>query len=325
MCTIINGLQFEYGDIILTTNHEHHAATTPLQHVAQRYGVEVIALQLPVYGPNQDVSADDFVQIFADAVARYAGRIRLMVFSHVTFTTGTALPVKRICQQVAIPNRIVTLIDGAHTPGMFNLNFHDIDCDFYAGAGHKWQCGPGATGFLYVRDNATRLYDFWHDRETPLWFINTSSSATAVQTKLQSIGQDNYPAKRALLDCCELWDSIGRDAIEKRILDLSHLCKKELTKVFPDARIFAPKQRALSSGLTTFNPFPDQHDGELLSLFRDRLHEEYGFIVRTTSFYVNADDNLKTYSLRISTHLFHDNDDVKGLVRAMKRLYREMR
>lgn len=325
LCTIINGLQFEYGDVILTTNHEHPGVTTPLKHVAQRYGAEVIELALPVYTPNNEVSADDFVQVFNDAVNLYGNRVRLMVFSHVTFTTGTTLPAKRICQEVAIPNGIVTMVDGAHTPGMFNLDFHDIDCDFYSGAGHKWQCGPGATGFLYVRDNANRLFEFWSDRETPLWFINSSSTATAVQARLQSIGQDNYPAKRALADCCALWDQIGRDAIEERILDLSALCKKELAKKFPDAMIFAPNIRELSSGLTSFNPFDDLNDGELLTEFRDRLHEEYGYIVRTTSFNLDPYDTVKTYSLRISTHLFHDNDDVKGLVKAMKQLHREMR
>ncbi|WP_108945401.1 aminotransferase class V-fold PLP-dependent enzyme [Shewanella halifaxensis] len=325
LCTIINGLQLEYGDIILTTNHEHHGVTTPLKHVAERYGAEVIELALPVYTPGNDVSVNDFVQVFSDAVNLYGNRVRLMVFSHVTFTTGTTLPVKQICKKVAIPNGIATIVDGAHTPGMFNLNFHDIDCDFYSGAGHKWQCGPGATGFLYVRDNASRLFEFWSDRATPLWFINTSSTAEAVQTKLQSVGQDNYPAKRALAKACEMWDEIGRDAIEERILDLSALCKHELAKKFPDAMIFAPNVRKLSSGLTTFNPFDDLTDSALLTEFRDRLHQDYGYIVRTTAFYLHPNDTVKTVALRISTHLFHDNEDVKGLVKAMKQLYREMR
>ncbi|MCL1146572.1 aminotransferase class V-fold PLP-dependent enzyme [Shewanella sp. 10N.261.52.F9] len=325
VCTIINGLQFEYGDVILTTNHEHPAITVPLKHVAERYGAEVIELTLPVYTPDNEVCADDFVKVFNDAVNLYGNRVRLIAFSHVTYTTGTTLPAKKICKKVAIPNGIVTLIDGAHTPGMFNLDFHDIDCDFYSGAGHKWQCGPGATGFLYVRDNASRLYEFWSDRATPLWFINSSSSATAIQSRLQSVGQDNYPAKRALADACTLWDEIGRDAIEERILDLSALCKRELAKKFPNAMIFAPNVRQLSSGLTTFNPFEDLHDIELLTQFRDRLHEEYGYIVRTTSFKIDPNDMFKTYTLRISTHLFHDHDDVKGLVKAMKQLYREMK
>ncbi|ACA88535.1 aminotransferase class V-fold PLP-dependent enzyme [Shewanella woodyi] len=324
MNSIINGLQFEEGDVVLTTHHEHPGATIPLKHVSERYNVEVVEVEIPVYTGENQVSEDDFVNAFADAVAEYGSRVRLIVFSHVTYTTGTSLPAKRICKEVAIPNRIPTLIDGAHTPGMLNLNFHDIDCDFYSGAGHKWQCGPGATGILYIRDNAQRLAEFWNDRPTPLWCINSSSSSTAIQARFQSIGQDNYPAKQALADACAMWEEIGRDVIEERVLDLSELCKQELFDTFPYANFYAPNIRELSSGLTTFNPFYDQHDGELLTQFRDRLHEEYGYIVRTTSFYNKKDDMQKIQTIRISTHLFHDEDDVIGLVKAMKRLYRNM-
>jgi selenocysteine lyase/cysteine desulfurase len=99
---------------------------------------------------------------------------RLIVFSHVTYKTGTRLPAKRICQEVAVPNRIPTLIDGAHTPGMIDLDFHDINCDFYAASGHKWQCGPTGTGILNVRKNNDRLRDSWLGRDTPFWPINSS-------------------------------------------------------------------------------------------------------------------------------------------------------
>ncbi|BDM63566.1 hypothetical protein NFHSH190041_10180 [Shewanella sp. NFH-SH190041] len=217
------------------------------------------------------------------------------------------------------------MIDGAHTPGMLNLDFHDLDCDFYAGSGHKWQCGPGATGILYVRDNAERLKQFWYDRPNPLWLVNSSYPGNVLHDRLQYVGQDNYPAKQALVECCEMWDAIGRDRIEARILDLSALCKDELAKRLPHASFYAPNIRSLSCGLSTVNPFDDKHDIELLTLFRDRLREEYGFIVRTTSFYLTDTDWDKTHAIRISTHLFHSEREVRSLVKAMARLYRAMR
>ncbi|WP_025819371.1 aminotransferase class V-fold PLP-dependent enzyme [Shewanella marina] len=324
MCSIIHGLQFEAGDVVLTTNHEHVGAVIPLKGIAERYNVEVVELALPVFTGEEDICEDDFVRVFADAVAEYGSRVRLITFSHIPYTTGIKLPAKRICHEVAIPNRIPTLIDGAHTPGMLNLDFHDIDCDFYAGSGHKWQCGPGSTGILYVRDNASRLAEFWNDRPNPLWLVNSSSPSSDLQARMQYVGQDNFPAKQALADCCQMWDMIGRQRIEEYILDLSEECKEELAERFPFAKFYAPNIRELSSGLTTFNPFDDQTDLELLTIFRDRLREEYGYIVRTTSFYAKPDDTVKSHAIRISTHLFHNEDDVEGLVKSMKRLYRNM-
>ncbi|MFT6985719.1 MAG: isopenicillin-N epimerase [Psychromonas sp.] len=327
MCTIINGLHFQEGDVILTTHHEHVAANSPLNVVTKRYGVEVVYLEIPVYTGNEPISEQDFVDVFAEAVADYGDRIRLITFSHITYKTGTALPAKRICQEVAIPNKIPTLIDGAHTIGMFNLDFHDIGCDFYAGSGHKWQCGAGATGILYVRDNAKRLHEYWPDRENPLWFINSSLAQVpdlGTQLQLQYIGNDNYPAKQALADACQMWDLLGRDIIETRVLALSRLCKELLEESFPSAHIYSPNIPELASGLTTFNPFFDPQDLDLLTIFRDRLREEYGYIIRTTDFKVKVTDLVDTHALRISTHLFHNEQDIIGLVAAMQHLHQVM-
>jgi isopenicillin-N epimerase len=327
MCSILNGLHFETGDVILTTHHEHVAAHSPFHMVTQRYGVEVVYLDIPVYTGSNEISEQDFVDLFMDAVSDYGSRIRLISFSHITYKTGTALPAKRICQEVAIPNNIPTLIDGAHTVGMFNLDFHDIGCDFYAGSGHKWQCGPGATGILFVLNNAERLDQYWSDRENPLWFINSSlghADYLGTQLQLQYIGNDNYPAKQALCDACQLWDEIGRSKIESRILQLSALCKTLLLDAFPDAYFYSPNIAELSSGLTTFNPFNDQNDLPVLTVFRDQLREENGFIIRTTDFKVSSSDTLDSHALRISTHLFHDEKDVIELVNAMWQVYQTM-
>lgn len=324
VCSLLHGLQFESGDVILTTNHEHFAVTTPLKVISERYQLEVVELVLPAFTGSESISEDDFVTIFAEAIEQYGDRVKLLCFSHITYTTGICLPAKRICKEVAIPNGIPTLVDGAHASGMLDLDFHDIDCDFYTASGHKWQCGPGCTGILYVKDNAKRLKEFWYDRPNPLWMVNSSYPGNDLHAQLQYVGQDNYPAKQALVECCQLWDRIGRKRIERRVLKLSKLCKHELNQVFTNASLYAPDVAELSSGLTTFNPFYDKYDGELLTLFRDRLREEYGYIIRTTSFYLSPNDNHKTHALRISTHLFHNEKDVKGLVAAMKELYLDM-
>ncbi len=326
-CSILGGLQFEAGDVILTTHHEHMGLKSPLDVVRQRYDVEVVELEIPVDTGDNTVTEEDFVRVFADAVALYGSRVRLITFSHITYLTGTMLPAKRICREVAVPNGIPTLIDGAHTIGMLNLDFHDIDCDFYAGAGHKWQCGPGATGILYIRNEAERLKAFWPDRPQPLLMVNSSRSASEnlpLNQRLQYIGQDHIPSKRALADACLMWDSIGRDRIEARVSELGLRCKQRLAAAFPGASIFSPMTAELNCGLTTVNPFADVTDGPLLTRFRDRLREEYGYIIRTTSFALHQGDTVMTQALRISTHLFHDEQDVDGLVAAMAELYLDM-
>ncbi len=321
MCTVLGGLNLQPGDEILTTHHEHVAADSPLAVAAQRFGVIVRKLDIPVFA----TSSDEFVDVFNNAVT---SNTRLIVFSHITYKTGTLLPAQRICNEVAIPNGIPTLIDGAHTIGMMELNFHTIDCDFYAGSGHKWQCGPGATGILYVRDNLNRLKSYWPDRDPAFFAINSSLYPylpfLGLQNVLQYIGNDNYPAKRALGDACSMWQHIGRDRIEARVLELGSLCKQQIQNVFGStATMFSPDVPELSSGLTAFNPFSDLGDGDTLKEFRDRLREDYGYIIRTTDFHITQ-AGPKVHALRISTHIFHNEPEVLGLVNAMYLLYRDM-
>ncbi|AUI87672.1 aminotransferase [Vibrio azureus] len=322
VCSIINGLHFEPGDVILTTNHEHVAVNSPLHVAAHRFGVQIIEVQLPVFTGTETVSEKDYINAFRDVISAQQN-IRLMVFSHVTYKTGTTLPAKAICR-LAKKHRIPTLVDGAHTIGMLALDFHDMDCDFYVGSGHKWQCGPGGTGILYIRKDAERLNEYWHDRATPLWMINSSLSHAehlSKQLRMQYVGNDNYPAKQALTDSCKMWDQIGRQSIQDRILALSKQCKTQLRKALPHATMYSPDVEGLTSGLTTFNPFSDSSNEEQLILFRDRLREEYGYIIRTTSFKLTKEDQQETHALRISTHLFHDEQDVTGLIAAISQLY----
>lgn len=107
------------------------------------------------------------------------------------------------------------------------------------------------------------------------------------------------------------------------MLELSSLCKEQPKEAFPDAYYFAPNDKELSSGITTINPF-DLQDIELLTVFRDRLRDELGFTIRTTSFKLHQSDTEQSHALRISTHLFHSKAEVLRLVKAMKELYLTM-
>ena len=132
------------------------------------------------------------------------------------------------------------------------------------------------------------------------------------------------PAKRALADACDMWAEIGRDRIEDYVLSLSAYCKELLRDAFGGSlAMYSPDVPELSSGITAVNPFADRSDLATLNLFRDRLRDEYGFIVRTTDFRVTL-DGPEEHALRISTHLFHNERDVEGLVAAMSGLFEQM-
>ena len=90
-------------------------------------------------------TAEETLQNIQKAISK---KTKLISVPHIPCTIGQVLPVKEICR-IAKEKNIGTFLDGAHPPGMLQLDLKDIGCDFYAGCCHKWMLGPKGTGFLY--------------------------------------------------------------------------------------------------------------------------------------------------------------------------------
>src|SRR5690606_14532422 len=81
----------------------------------------------------------------------YIGKnTKVIALPHLPCTTGRVMPVKEI-SAMAKRKGILKFVDGAHGPGMLDIDLHDLGCDFYASCCHKWLLGPKGTGFVYIK------------------------------------------------------------------------------------------------------------------------------------------------------------------------------
>lgn len=293
MSKIVNGLPFSAGDEIITTNMEHPGGNSPMAITVDRRGVVLKRVNLPTNDAYSDAT------LLARFQALLTGNTKAIVFSSPPFLTGIRLPEKMLCQWAAAQG-LVSVIDGAHGPGMLNLNFHDIGCDFYAGAGHKWQCGPGQTGILYVRNNfapaapatytksvtingvavVLTLPGYTNTNPLPAFWPTISGGysnnvgATLqggvrdpldnVAATMMSIGNPSYPALRALQQCCSMWDDWGRQNIEDYIVALAQYLRSRLTTIWgpqSTGTVYdATTPHHARIALTSFNPFSAGYD-----------------------------------------------------------------
>lgn len=125
------------GDVIVTTELEHHANLIPWQELCRRTGAE-----LRWYGVTDDGRIDlDSLELDE--------RVKLVAFSHHSNVTGALAPVAELVGRAKAVGAL-TLLDACQSVPHQPVHFHDLDVDFAAFSGHK-MLGPNGIGVLYGR------------------------------------------------------------------------------------------------------------------------------------------------------------------------------
>src|SRR5713101_6319098 len=88
---VCNGLDMKTGDEVLLTDQEHSGGRCCWEQKAARFQIKLNFVTLP----RPPASTDEIMERFTKALTP---RTRLVLFSHITSTTGLILPVKEICQ-----------------------------------------------------------------------------------------------------------------------------------------------------------------------------------------------------------------------------------
>lgn len=140
---VLRSIPLEPGDEIVVTDHGYNACRNAAHFAAEQLGATVRVASVPFPLESED-------QVVESIEAAFSPRTRVLLVDHVTSPTAIVFPIKRIIQ-VAKRHDIRVLVDGAHAPGMVDVDLTDLNPDYYAANHHKWWCAPKASGFLYVR------------------------------------------------------------------------------------------------------------------------------------------------------------------------------
>ena len=135
--------QISVGQEILITSHTYNACRNAAVVTAERRGASVVVADIPfpLVDPAEAVTA------VLDAVT---AQTAVVMLDHVTSPTALVLPIAEIL--AGLDPSIVTIIDGAHAPGMLAVDLATLGADFYTANCHKWVCAPKGAAILWVAE-----------------------------------------------------------------------------------------------------------------------------------------------------------------------------
>ncbi|MGJ8527249.1 aminotransferase class V-fold PLP-dependent enzyme [Maritalea sp.] len=141
------------GDEILTTDHEYAAVENTWEFLVRKAGAKIVRAQVTLPLVSKE-------QFFDDLVSHMNERTKILLLSHITSPTALHFPIKQVIDE-ARKRGIITVIDGAHAPGLIKLDLDALGADFYVGNCHKWLLAPKGAGFLWAHPS-------WQQKLEPL-------------------------------------------------------------------------------------------------------------------------------------------------------------
>lgn len=286
--TIVQGFPLKAGDEIVLWEQNHPTNLLAWQVQAKRTGFTVKVVRTPENPASPQELIDPFVQAFTS-------RTRLLSFSHISNTTGVAMP-DELCK-IAREKGILSMVDGAQSFGSRKLDLSAIGCDFYTSSAHKWFMGPREMGILYVRQPL--VSKLWPHLVAAGYEKHTLDDIE----RLSSLGQQDIAKIPAFSKAIEFHEAIGQEQIAQRVSSLASQLKEQIQDRFPQAKLITPVAEEMSGGVVIAQ-FPDQDHAQLFN----QLYEQYHIACAPTG------------GLRFSPTIYNTSEEVTKVMDALDTL-----
>ena len=203
---VSSGLDLKAGDEVIVFHDNHPSNLTAWNEKAKRFGFKVI--EIPQQNPHPGM--EFYIDAYKKAITP---RTKILTFTHLSSSVGDLFPAKELCA-LARENGVMSLVDGAQSFGLLDVNLTDISPDFYTGSAHKWPCGARECGVLFI--NARAQKNIWPS------IYSAYPGAVGISRTFESFGQRDEATMIAFREALEFQTKVGREAIEKRSRELAN-------------------------------------------------------------------------------------------------------
>jgi cysteine desulfurase/selenocysteine lyase len=295
---LVWGLPLKKGDEVIISLHEHVGNALPWINRAKLHGIKLKTFQ-PV------ATASGNLDLIRNLIT---SRTRVIAVPHITCTTGLVFPIEEI-SALAKSKGIFTAIDGAHGPGMLNIDLKKMGCDFYATSCHKWMLGPGGTGFLYVRQELLDILQVYQvgAYSDAGWDLTTTPmmkgyNPTAHRYDYGSQSASLFAGAEASVNFME---EIGMEKVEKRVKELATRLQGGLLQLGDKVEMLTPVEERSRAGMVSFK-------------LQSKTNTEFNTIAGHNKFRIRIVPESGLNAIRISTHIYNNEAEIDRFVNLVK-------
>ena len=288
------------GDVILTTEMEHHANLVPWQEVARRTGAKVELVKVSAQGL---LDQEDYKR-------KLKLKPKLVAIVQVSNALGTINPVFEMTRMAHKAGAVV-VVDGAQAIPHMSVNVKDLECDFYAFSGHK-MLGPMGIGVLWGRGNILESMSPFLTGGGMINEVYADHSTWAQVPEKFEAGTPNVAGAVGIKAAIEYLEGLGMDNIRKHDEDIVGYALAKLGEV-EQITLLGGRDASKRSGSVNFI-YEGVHAHDVATIL-----DSLGVAVRSGHHCTMVLHNALgiTASIRASFNVYTIHEDIERLVVAL--------
>ncbi len=293
---VANGIDWQWGDVIVTTDVEYPANVYPWMEVARTRGVK---LNMIPEVTDDDGRRSTPLERIIDAAND--PKCKLVALSHVEFASGQRHDIARIGEFCAAHGKLLC-VDAIQSMSILPLDVQAMHIDYLSADGHKWMMGPEGAGIFYCRrdliERTRPLMVGWKNVIEADDYGNYDYTLKPDAGRFEC-GTYNIGGLLSFKASLEMLHSLGVEAVAGRLKLLTDRLIGDL--IVRGYQIISPRREAQWSGIVSFKSPTHDHEA----------------IVRKLRLERKTEIALREGRLRASPHFYNTEEQMDALAESL--------
>ncbi len=292
---VANGIDWQWGDRVVTTAIEYPANIYPWMEQVRNRGVKLVMVP-----EESDAAGRRYVPLEKILEEARDPKTKVVTLSHVEYASGQRhdlAVIGKYCRE----NNKYFCVDAIQSLGAIPLDVQAMNIDYLSADGHKWLLGPEGAGIFYCRrdllERTRPLMIGWMNVVDAQNYGNYDYTLRPDAGRFEC-GSLNVPGLLALKVSLELLKGIGVDLIAQRLKLLTD--RLILGLMMKGYQVVSPRSNFDWSGIVSFVS-PTLNHQEIIQ--RLRKHQ--------------TEIALREGRLRVSPHFYNTDEQMDKLIEVL--------